>query len=659
MSSIGERQTPDVNASNLRVYTYDELVAPTEQKLYVRFIYLDPNLSDDGRIQCSLLHGEIDRKGSSQSAVQVYHALSYEWGPTQNPIDIEVNGCCFSVRQNLWQYLDKARRTPELHQNALWVDAICINQDDIQERNRQVSCMGEVYANASRVIVWLGYGDSVVEATIEFLDQCYRSPAERNLTYVLDNMEEEYSPARVRAHHGYLGSVARDQFGLSEPIIDLFDRIVSLTYWTRAWIAQELFHAKSVETNSSPYCTAIKQITFHYGKQSTSFECLFNSTAVFKEFSQKMDPRFWRFTSLGEYMNILNSSILNLDLHDSFRIFNEWPNKSTDPRDLIYALRSMFFGGRNLIVEYRETLDLLLLRMLLQLKHPLYGKTDRNWLNYQEIKSVIDLASRFGMSMMDFQTHILDAAEELKTSDPRSISPDLQRQYKEALALLNTGSVQTPRNFYTLPMDMLCSSTDPCSNCGKLPINIYDMTRNLRNCNQCKNKVLSWDQVLSTTCRCSDCSDSILIPPIFITEARLAHSPASKITTHVWTESSDSTDGGHPCVLDLALIAKSWRVQFSLPPTTVKTFKHPEPLTVDVKTWLFICTLEDMQERYLMRESGDQKTCVQDFVREIQRIARPHLKTQNLTPEPLSFWFVATSRPGVLVTLDEFWTEVS
>lgn len=38
----------------------------------------------------------------------------------------------------------------------LWIDAICINQEDLDERSEQVVHMLQIYKNASRVIVWLG-----------------------------------------------------------------------------------------------------------------------------------------------------------------------------------------------------------------------------------------------------------------------------------------------------------------------------------------------------------------------------------------------------------------------------------------------------------------------------------------------------------------------
>jgi hypothetical protein len=64
-----------------------------------------------------------------------------------------VNGQHFLIRKNLFNALLHLRlKRPR----ALWIDAICINQADIQERNAQVSLMAFIYRRATRVVVWLG-----------------------------------------------------------------------------------------------------------------------------------------------------------------------------------------------------------------------------------------------------------------------------------------------------------------------------------------------------------------------------------------------------------------------------------------------------------------------------------------------------------------------
>ena len=87
-------------------------------------------------------------------------ALSYEWGSPNGPkMEIVLQKTRFEVRDNLWLALHCLRSESESRQ--LWIDAICINQNDTSERNHQVGLMGDIYRNASRVMVWLDReGDS-------------------------------------------------------------------------------------------------------------------------------------------------------------------------------------------------------------------------------------------------------------------------------------------------------------------------------------------------------------------------------------------------------------------------------------------------------------------------------------------------------------------
>ncbi|KAL8369744.1 hypothetical protein RB595_000196 [Gaeumannomyces hyphopodioides] len=84
-----------------------------------------------------------------------YEALSYVWGRKSDPPDqIVIDGAPRDVTENLHAALRRLRR--ENQPRVLWVDAVCINQDDIPERNHQVRLMSRLYAGATRVIAWLG-----------------------------------------------------------------------------------------------------------------------------------------------------------------------------------------------------------------------------------------------------------------------------------------------------------------------------------------------------------------------------------------------------------------------------------------------------------------------------------------------------------------------
>lgn len=91
--------------------------------------------------------------------VPAFEALSYTWGSPENPIDIFINQSrggfsILSVTKNLGDALPYLRF--EDRDRVLWIDAICVNQQDLEERSQQVKRMAEIYSKAARVVAWLG-----------------------------------------------------------------------------------------------------------------------------------------------------------------------------------------------------------------------------------------------------------------------------------------------------------------------------------------------------------------------------------------------------------------------------------------------------------------------------------------------------------------------
>src|ERR1700712_2257370 len=84
-----------------------------------------------------------------------YRALSYVWGDPKVTETILVNGQNFAATTNLASALRSARDHVLDDGGILWVDAICINQNDLDEKSHQVQLMGDIYRQASIVLSWL------------------------------------------------------------------------------------------------------------------------------------------------------------------------------------------------------------------------------------------------------------------------------------------------------------------------------------------------------------------------------------------------------------------------------------------------------------------------------------------------------------------------
>jgi hypothetical protein len=86
-----------------------------------------------------------------------YYAMSYVWGGSREGYSIIINDCLFPVRENLYLLLSELwlRHSYEMFETGYWIDAICINQQDLEERAREVKKMKMICSEALEVRAWL------------------------------------------------------------------------------------------------------------------------------------------------------------------------------------------------------------------------------------------------------------------------------------------------------------------------------------------------------------------------------------------------------------------------------------------------------------------------------------------------------------------------
>jgi hypothetical protein len=145
-------------------------------------------LSTTPEISCRL---EVAEFGDESS----FNALSYVWGDPTVTEAILVNGHRIQVTTNLVSALRHAPHHLSESKNAasmrLWVDAVCINQKDIDEKGRQVSLMKDIYSQSGIVLCWLGSPSDQIHAAMDAVEAVTHERHIRNADVVYYKHQDE------------------------------------------------------------------------------------------------------------------------------------------------------------------------------------------------------------------------------------------------------------------------------------------------------------------------------------------------------------------------------------------------------------------------------------------------------------------------------------
>lgn len=96
-----------------------------------------------------------------------YEALSYVWGSNERSKTAHVNGEYINITENLYIALNYLRN--ESKPATLWVDAICICQDETLDKSNQVRMMGDIFRKATHTYIWLGEATDEDEVVVDYL----------------------------------------------------------------------------------------------------------------------------------------------------------------------------------------------------------------------------------------------------------------------------------------------------------------------------------------------------------------------------------------------------------------------------------------------------------------------------------------------------------
>lgn len=311
--------------SNITPYRY----SPLPGARCVRLLEIYRGIGD---LSCSLVTASLDDNIE-------YDALSYTWGDPRPPLfhvinpqqwerrhPIKCSGATILVAENLLQGLLRLRSFMEEDGSALqrfvWVDAICINQNDTAERSSQVTMMGDIYANAKTVVAWLGKHDAYTERALQLIGYLSAIP------------QEDY-----QRYKGLELSQAHP--GIPETDWNALAAFFKRSYFSRVWIVQELALAYGVIFLCGSFTTTLEALfncsTYFIYTQSSKYLTLRHS--LFASISDRMQKKTIR--PVGYELSVISKIRSSLGSgHISARYVMEigraW--NATDPRDNVFAM---------------------------------------------------------------------------------------------------------------------------------------------------------------------------------------------------------------------------------------------------------------------------------------------------------------------------------
>lgn len=169
-----------------------------------------------------------------------YEALSYVWSDPTTTSPILLNGHGFEITTNLEAALQSLRY--EDVERWLWIDAICINQRSISEKNAEVRRMHLIYQRAEQVIVWLGREDEPGDMGTGVARITAASTLIVKLLEMLSEAKEEWDVLNIL-----------DQTGDVTLAIQILGKLFYRPWFLRIWIVQEIALAKTATVAFGPH----------------------------------------------------------------------------------------------------------------------------------------------------------------------------------------------------------------------------------------------------------------------------------------------------------------------------------------------------------------------------------------------------------------------
>ncbi|PWY96151.1 HET-domain-containing protein [Aspergillus sclerotioniger CBS 115572] len=269
---------------------------------WTRLLRLLPHKGSHAPVECQIFDYPLQELGDGS---HLYEALSYVWGDPGYRRSILINNHEVLITDNLHTALVHLRN--RFLDRVLWMDAVCINQQDLSEKVEQVQLMAEIYSKASRVIVWLGDAQ--------------------------DNGDQALEEIRLAAA-GALTEPALSK-SAEQAILALLQR----PWFERIWVLQEVAAARNILVRCG--CTEIDGYTFSAGLMSKEFERLEGNLLAIQDLVHTVLDLMSRagFRSRRMSRSTGRSSLRIRPLPELIQMFHA--RKATMRHDKVFALLGM------------------------------------------------------------------------------------------------------------------------------------------------------------------------------------------------------------------------------------------------------------------------------------------------------------------------------
>ncbi|CAG9945984.1 unnamed protein product [Clonostachys rosea f. rosea IK726] len=282
-----------------------------------------------------------------QTQIPNFVALSYAWGDVEKAVDVQVSGHPVRLTRHLYdilQYLSLDESS-----DFFWIDALCINQDDIDERSAQVLLMREVYSLATSVRVFLSLESEPLNSGMTFLEQVALNPEM--------HFNPDVSPCIT----------VEGLTTASEELRESFIAFFAAPWWTRIWPVQEYVLAKEVvfqcgkrRLEGSTIQAAFKSLVHHERTCCWAARRAIDGNARgYLDIPSKIHGSLTIFHAtlrLDNLQNMLNPEEYSIyNLLDAMALFRT--RDCSDPRDRIFGMLGLKFNDetlrKNIEVDYK------------------------------------------------------------------------------------------------------------------------------------------------------------------------------------------------------------------------------------------------------------------------------------------------------------------